>query len=389
MGEFVRRGGEITTAKVLHVVESLDRGAIENWLLRMLRHARTRGDDVDWTFYCTLGRAGAAEQEARSLGARVVCSPVPIGDKARFVRALRAELRRGDYEVLHAHHDLVSGVYLAAAWGLPLQRRIVHVHNADENVLTPSRWKQRLYREPLRRVCLALADRVVGISGHTLDTFLGGRARRAQRDRVLYYGLNPAPFERAPADRAAFRRQLELADDALILLFAGRIVPEKNPEFAVDVLAELRRLEPRAVAVFAGDGALQQAVRTRAEALGVAPHVRLIGWRNDLPEVMCASDVFILPHVEEALEGFGLAVLEAQLAGLRLLLSEGVADDPLLATAVVRRLPLAAGAAAWAMAALDLLRGPAPARTAARGALAQSAMDMSRALDGLLALHRD
>jgi glycosyltransferase involved in cell wall biosynthesis len=115
--------------------------------------------------------------------------------------------------------------------------------------------------------------------------------------------------------------------------------------------------------------------------------VRLVGWRSDLAEVMCASDLFILPHVEAALEGFGLAVLEAQLAGLRLLLSEGVADDPLLPTAIFRRLPLSSGAAAWARAGLELLHGPAPSRPAAAEALHRSPMDMSRALDELLALH--
>ena len=40
--------------KILHVVECLDRGAVENWLLRMLEHARYDGTPVYWTFYCIL-----------------------------------------------------------------------------------------------------------------------------------------------------------------------------------------------------------------------------------------------------------------------------------------------------------------------------------------------
>jgi glycosyltransferase involved in cell wall biosynthesis len=353
----------------------------------MLRHAKGLGREIDWTFYCELGRAGPQESVARDLGARVVCSPVPIGDKLRFVRALRGELAHGRYDVLHAHHDLVSALYLVASLGLPLRRRIIHIHNADEQVLTPSRWKQRLYREPLRRVGLTLADRVVGISAHTLDTYLGGRPRKPARDRVHYYGVDPARFAGAAADRAGFRRALELPEDAVVLLFGGRIVPEKNPLFAVDVLAELRRMEPRAVGVFAGAGALEEAVRQRARALGVEQHIRLLGWRSDLPEVMCAGDLFILPHLEKDIEGFGLAIVEAQLAGLRMLLSLGVADDPLLPAASFRRLPLAAGARVWAEAALDLLRQPAPSRAAALAALNESPMEMSRALDELLALH--
>src|SRR6267142_2848790 len=94
--------------RVLHIIEDLNRGAVENWLLRMLRHARARGTDLDWTFYCVLQHPGAMDEKARALGARVIHSPVPIGKKLEFVRALRSELRRGEYDVLHCHHDIIS-----------------------------------------------------------------------------------------------------------------------------------------------------------------------------------------------------------------------------------------------------------------------------------------
>ena len=372
---------------VLHVVGDLHRGAVENWLIRMLAHARKRGAAVNWAFYCAFGGSGDLGAAARALGAPVVCSRVPIARKIDFIRALRAELRRGRYDVLHCHHDLVSAVYLFASAGLSIRQRVVHAHNADEAVLTPSALKQRLYREPMRSVCLMMADRIVGISDHTLDTLLAGRPRRVGRDVVHYYGVDPAPFASVKPNRAVFRRELDLPPDALVLLFAGRIVPEKNPVFAVDVLFELRRVEPRAVAVFAGTGSLMEAVRERARELGVEPWIRLLGWRNDLAKVMCSSDLFILPRPERPMEGFGLAVVEAQLAGLRMLLSQGIPDDPLLPTASYRRLPLAAGAREWAKAGVDLLTSPSTSRAAALAALEKSQMQMDRALDELLKLH--
>ena len=371
----------------MHVVENLDRGAVENWLVRMLRHARTRGQGVDWTFYCALGKPGALDDQVRSLGAKVVYSPVPLGHKRAFAKALRAEMQRGAYDVLHAHHDLVSGLYLAASMGLPLRLRMIHAHNADENVLTPNPVKQILLREPLRRIGLAMADRIIGISNHTLDTYLAGRPRRPGRDIVHYYGVDSAPFEKMQVDRAAFRRSLNLPEDALILLFAGRLVPEKNPVFAVDVLAELRRHNPRTVLVYAGAGSEDDSVGVRAAMLGVADAVRMIGWRNDMPSVMAHSDCFILPRPECPMEGLGLAVVEAQLAGLRLLLSRGIADDPLLPTASYRRLALADGAGAWADAATELLAAPSPSRDAALKASAASSFAMDTALANLTALH--
>jgi glycosyltransferase involved in cell wall biosynthesis len=373
--------------RVLHVVETLDRGAVENWLLRMFGNARKQGIEIDWTFYCILEQPGAMDEKARALGARVIHSPVPMLKKAEFIRALRRELRRGEYDVLHCHHDLVSAIYLLAASGIRLRRRIVHVHNADEVIPTGSRLKQCLYREPMRQGCLFMADRIVGISNHALDTFLAGRARRPARDSVHYYGVDSTPFENVSADRSGFRRRWDLPEDASILLFGGRLVPEKNPVFAVDVLASLRGIEPRAVAVFVGAGPQERDVLARARELGVEDSLRLLGWRNDLPEIMSCSDWFILPHPEHPVEGFGLAIVEAQLAGLRMLLSRGILDDPLLPTASFHRLALSDGPTVWAKAAMELLRHPLPSRAAALAALKKSPMNMDQALKGLLELH--
>jgi glycosyltransferase involved in cell wall biosynthesis len=373
--------------RIVHIVENLHRGAVENWLVRMLRHARHRGLDVDWTFYCALGQTGAMEAEAKDLGAVVIHSPVRIGQKGEFVRALRRTLRAGRYDVLHCHHDLVSAVYLAAAAGLPIRSRIVHTHNADEDVLTPSPLKQWLFRGPMRRTCLALADKIVGNSDMSLDTLLAGRRRRAGRDLVHYYGIDPTAFREAKGDRKAFHRALGLSDDAKILLFAGRMVPEKNPLFAVDVLAEMRKRDARVVGVFAGSGSMDAPVARRASELGLGESFRALGWRNDISDIMCCCDWFILPHPEHPAEGFGIAVVEAQLAGLRLLLSKGITDAPLLPTAQYRRLALNDGPTAWADAALALLREPCPAREDAMAAFTRSPMDMDRALEDLLELH--
>jgi glycosyltransferase involved in cell wall biosynthesis len=373
--------------KVLHIVENLDRGAVESWLVRMLGHASKQGIAVDWTFYCILGEQGAMDDEARALGAQVIHSPVPIVKKLRFVRALRNELWRGGYDVVHCHHDLVSAVYLMAAAGLPVHHRIVHVHNADESVLTPNPWKQLLYREPMRMVCLSVANRIVGISNHTLDTFLAGRLR-SRRDSVHYYGVDCTPFENVKADRSGFRRSLGLAENARILLFAGRMVPEKNPVFAVDVLAEMNRLDPETVGVFVGAGSLEDAVRQRCAELGLNNVVRFLGWRDDVPEIMCCSDWFILPHPEHPVEGFGIAIVEAQLAGLRMLLSRGILDDPLLPTASFRRLALSDGPKVWAKAAMELMQNPAPSRAAALAALRESPFAMDTALSDLVSLHK-
>jgi glycosyltransferase involved in cell wall biosynthesis len=263
----------------------------------------------------------------------------------------------------------------------------VHVHNADESIPTPSLTRQAIWRPTLRRICLANADCIAANSDHSLDTFLAGRRRRPFCDRVHYLGIDPTPFASAVGRRSTLRRQLGLSEEARILLFAGRMTPEKNPLFAVDVLAELRQYDPSVIGMFVGAGSLETAVRAHVRKLGQEEAVRFMGWREDVPEIMAASDWFILPHPEEPKEGFGIAVVEAQLAGLRLLLSKGVTDAPLLPNAVFRRLSIGDHPALWAEAAIELWSESMPSHADTFSSFRDSPMNLDHALPALLQLY--
>lgn len=380
-------------SRVIHVVESLDVGAVESWLLRMLAAGRTFGEALDWTFYSVLSRPGRFDDTARKLGATVINSPVELDEKAKFVRHLRSTLRAGKYDVMHCHHDIVSAVYLTAAAGLAMPRKIVHVHNADLHVPTGSARKAALLREPMRQLCLRLADRIVGISRHTLENFLHGRAPIAPRDVVLYYGIDTAPFHAPRPDFNAVRHSLSLPEDARILLFVGRMVDYKNPLFLVDVLAEIARAEPNVYAVFAGAGPLEDDLRERAKTLGVADRIRVLGWRDDTVTLMQASDVFVFPRIEEVSadggkEGLGLVVVEAQAAGLPSLLSLGIPDDAIVLPELCERLTLGAGSAAWGAAVRRILARPRPDHATALAAIESSPFSLDAGFHNLAALHR-
>jgi glycosyltransferase involved in cell wall biosynthesis len=192
----------------------------------------------------------------------------------------------------------------------------------------------------------------------------------------------------ADRDRVAFRRELGLVDYSRILLFAGRMVPEKNPLFALEVLAQLNQLDPTVAGVFVGAGSLDGAVRQLASELGVGGAFRHLGWRDDVARIMCCCDWFILPRPERPIEGIDLAVIEAQLAGLRMLLSRAIPVDTLLPTGKYLRLAIADGPRAWANAAIELFNLGEPSRVEARIALEQSAFAMDIALAGLISLYQ-
>ncbi len=358
----------------------------------MLQAGKTFDEELDWTFYCVLSRPGRFDEMARALGARVVNSPVELREKVKFIRHLRGALRKGRYDVLHCHHDIVSAIYLVAALGLPIQRRIVHVHNADLHVPTGSARKAAFLREPMRRLCLWLADRIVGISRYTLATFLRGRPPRTPRDVVLYYGIDTAPFHLGLPDARSLRRSLELPDQAKILLFVGRMVSYKNPVFLLDLLDAIAEDEPDAFAVFVGAGPLEDELRARAGSRGLTDRVRILGWRDDSIALMRSSDLFVFPRLEGespdlGREGLGLVVVEAQAAGLPSLLSHGIPEDAIVVPELCDVLPLGAGVHAWGSGARSILSRSKPNAASSLAAIESSSFSLAAGFHNLIALY--
>jgi glycosyltransferase involved in cell wall biosynthesis len=375
--------------RLLHVVENLDRGAVENWLYRMFAAPTTNGSLYLWTFFCTLGKPGRLDDKIRRLGGEIIYSPYPLGEKRNFFFNLRKVINHGEYDVLHCHHDFVSAIYLSASLGTSVRKRIVHVHNTDEGLLTPSRTKQLLLKEPMRQTCLRLADNIVGISNEALARFTRRRTPRPGRDSVVYYGIDTAEFHQAICTREEFRLSLGLSPSAKLLLFTGRMVPLKNPCFVVEILAELAKTNSDVVALFAGAGELETRVRELATEKGLTDRIKVLGWRDDSTTLMRLSDVLIFPRLEEPKEGLGLVLVEAQAAGLPVLASPSITEDVQIIPELFTSMPLALGPQAWADATSNILSSPQLSREECLGRVEASQFSLEAGLANLLALYAD
>ena len=105
--------------------------AVENWLLRIMRDARERYPEHQWAFYSTLGEPGRLDDTVRDLGGEVIHSRIPVGQTRKFISELHNTIERGRYDVLHAHHDVMSAVYLLASARTRILRRIVEITESE------------------------------------------------------------------------------------------------------------------------------------------------------------------------------------------------------------------------------------------------------------------
>jgi glycosyltransferase involved in cell wall biosynthesis len=130
---------------------------------------------------------------------------------------------------------------------------------------------------------------------------------------VIRNGVDLARFATPAVERAAWRGANGFEDGDLIVATAARLEDEKGPLDLLDAFARVAAEEPRARLAWAGAGRRHGEVVAAARRLGLAERVRLLGQRDDVPDLLHAADVFALAS---HYEGLGLALVEAAAAGL-------------------------------------------------------------------------
>lgn len=225
--------------------------------------------------------------------------PRPAAD-ARAVRSLRRLAR--DADVLHAH-GLRAGA-LAALARVGLRRRpglVVTLHNA----LTATGAVAAVYAV-LERTVARGADTVLVVSDDLGDRMRALGARRVDLAVV------PAPV-RAPAPgvtRDAVRADLGVPAGTALAVTVARLAQQKGLDLLLDAAARWRAAGVRVLVAVAGDGPLRAALQARADAEALP--VRLLGHRDDVPDLLAAADVVVSPS---RWEGQPLSLREALRAG--------------------------------------------------------------------------
>jgi glycosyltransferase involved in cell wall biosynthesis len=376
------------TLRLLHVVESFDAQATEEWLRRVAGTSERWGKRYEWTFFCVLPGEGRGDEEVRRSGAKVLHAPVHLSHTARFAISLRQALKENGCDVLHCHHDVLSGLYLLASTGLRIRKRIVQVHNTALGLPTKNRFKGMVGDVVLRSACLHLADHVVGVSRASLEAFTRGKSFRFGRDKVIPPGVDVRPFECiSSAHRKALRVRMGLDPSTLGLLFAGRLVEEKNPFFCLSILGELARQGVDAILFYAGTGSLSDSLGREANALGLDRRVRFLGWQENIAEAMSMADVLLWPSDESRMEGLGLVAVEAQAAGLPLLASKSLPSEAVVVPQLVHSIGLGEGAARWAVEVLRAVREVRPSKEESLSRVKASALSLEASATALFQLY--
>ncbi len=334
--------------RVLHVVGGMDRGGAETWLMNVLRHTDQARFKMD--FLAHTNRKCAYDDEIHLLGSQVLHCTDPRKPWRYGRRLLRLLSDRGPYEVVHSHVHHFSGYVLRLASDAGVPVRIAHSHTDTRVTWKQSGFLRHGYLRVMRVLIRRYATLGLAASRGAAECLFGENWSRDSRWRISYCSVDLDPF-RAAVDRSAIRRELGLPPDAFVIGHVGRFQAQKNHGFLIDLAAVATKLRPRVYLLLIGDGPLRTLVERKAEQVGLSDRVVFAGARGDVARLMVgAMDVFVFPSLYE---GLGIALIEAQAAGLRTFLSDAVPEEADVVKPLIRRLSLAVGPTAWAEAVIS------------------------------------
>lgn len=134
---------------------------------------------------------------------------------------------------------------------------------------------------------------------------------RGKAYKIPGVGIDVKGIHDLKVDRAQKRRELGVPEDAFVMLSVGDLNANKNHSTAIKAFAKADI--PNSYYLICGEGELRNELGSLAEKLGVSQRIRLLGFRNDVREILKASDLFVFPSFRE---GLSVALLEAASAGI-------------------------------------------------------------------------
>jgi glycosyltransferase involved in cell wall biosynthesis len=262
-------------------------------------------------------RDGNFEAEAlRDAGIPVEVVPVTKLRNIGEVLGLARRLRQIRPDIIHAHLDFAT---LLSAAIRPIHGSAVvatmHLHDSPPSF---SRYgmRQRLKHFLMDRfvdcvICLSESEaawlRANGVPNAPIEIIANGI--ETERFRV-----------RPPAERAALRERLGFEKDDFVVLSVAVLRPQKGLDRLVAALAAIKAQVPKARLLIVGDGPERERLVSQTAALGLGDAVRFAGFRGDIPDLMAAADLFVLPSLDDVQP---TVVMEAMASGA-----------PIVATAV-------------------------------------------------------
>lgn len=330
---------------VLQLIPTLDRSGAEKQMVLLATGLPRDRFRVEVAALTRLGPLEADLKDANLpvtlIGKRLKVDPFALG---RLVRLMRS--RRFDVVQTWIFAANVYGRVAAHRAGVPV------VVTAEMAV---DLWKGKGQLAIDRRLA-AWTDKVVGNSNAVVDFY---REAGVPDDRLAMIPSGIADEEPPEVDPSAVRDEFGFPPEAKVAIFIGRLAPQKAVDDLLSALDLLQHTEPDLRTLIVGDGPLREQLVAKARAFTLDETVRFLGHRDDVPRLLAASDVLVLPSLYEGLPN---VVLEAMRSRKPVVATSAPGTTEVVIDGETGRLVPVRDVVALARALRELTRDPALAR---------------------------
>ena len=294
--------------RILQVTGGLGIGGIEKLVVSFYEKINRDKFEMDFLVYGE--KIGELEEKVKQLGGKVLRVESPAKNYFKFYKNVcKIMIENGPYDVVHSHVLFNTGFIIRAAAKTKIPMRISHSH--DNLSYLKTGLLKSIYIKIMRRWMRKYSTKFYACSS-SAGEYLFGRKLFKEKGNVLLNSIDINKFEFDECKRAAIRKEFNIGDE-IVIGNIGRLERQKNQEFLLAILQAMNKQNKKIKLILVGDGNLKSDLELKLDAKGLKDQVIMTGSRNDICDLLCAMDMFVLTSIHE---GLGIVLIEAQANGL-------------------------------------------------------------------------
>lgn len=299
--------------RILHVVGKMDRAGAETMVMNLYRHIdRTQ---IQFDFVTFTSAIGDYDAEILELGGKII--PILANNPVNRMLKLRQFLKKNpEYRIVHAHMLLSNAFHLLAAKTAGVKHRISHSHstsNGHTNAI------KKIYEQWALITNRQVATYKIAC-GELAAQYLFGTSKNV----LLLPNAVDIKKMMTVAKISHDYIDQEFNDSTLNILQVGRLSEVKNHQFSLKIAEQLEKRNIDFTLYIVGQGSLESGLKQQVRDKLLADHVKFLGVRTDITELMASADYMIMPSIHE---GFPVVLVESQTVGLKSLVSNNVSAE--------------------------------------------------------------
>lgn len=320
--------------KVLQVFSLTDRGGAESLIMTHYKYIDRQLFHFDFINHTQ--RRCDYDDEIYAMGSKIYHLPrFKYYNVVSFLKAWDDFLAvHHDYDVIHVHYFTLAGLIMPIAKRYGVKLRIAHSHTS-------------IMYSYYKRVFFSLFTKQIIKSSNLLlacSEDAGKNIFKTDKFRVFTNAINIKDYKYDDDCRVNVRRDLGYKDDEIVVGHVGSFRGvAKNHSFIIDVFSRLVSKYPKFRLLLVGDGQLRSQIERKVQDGGISDYVTFTGVRTDVPQLLQGMDIFFFPSLYE---GLGIAVVEAQAAGLPVVASSVIPEEAYISD-LIQTLSLSSNIEDW------------------------------------------